>query len=51
LIHNHSGVGSSVLAADLNHDGVMDIVTTTDRGTFIFWGKPGAKAKAAPAKK
>jgi hypothetical protein len=49
LIHNHSGVGSSVLAVDLNHDGAMDIVTTTDRGTFIFWGKPGAKAKAPPA--
>jgi len=51
LIHNHSGVGSSVLAADLNRDGFMDIVTATDRGTFIFWGKPGAKAKAPPAKK
>ena len=39
LIHNRSGVGSDVLAVDLNQDGAMDVVTTTDRGTFIFWGK------------
>lgn len=45
LIHNRSGVGSTVLAVDLNKDGAMDIVTSTNRGTFIFWGKPGAKAK------
>ena len=42
LIHNRSGVGSTVLAVDLNKDGAMDIVTSTNRGTFIFWGKrPG----------
>jgi hypothetical protein len=46
LIHNRSGVGSSVLAVDLNKDGGMDIVTATNRGTFIFWGKPGTKARA-----
>ena len=40
LIHNRSGVGSTVLAVDLNKDGAMDIVTATTRGTFIFWGKP-----------
>jgi hypothetical protein len=40
LIDNHSGVGSDVLAADLNHDGAMDIVTTSRWGTFIYWGKP-----------
>jgi hypothetical protein len=43
LIHNRSGVGSTVSAVDLNRDGAMDIVTSTNRGTFIFWGKPGAK--------
>jgi hypothetical protein len=43
LIHNRSGVGSTVLAIDLNKDGAMDIVTSTNRGTFIFWGKPTAK--------
>jgi hypothetical protein len=47
LIHNRSGVGSEVLAVDLNKDGAMDIVTATNRGTFIFWGKPAAKPRAA----
>ena len=54
LIHNRSGAGSDVLAVDLNKDGVMDIVTATKLGTFIFWGKPRtgtAKAAAAPARK
>lgn len=37
LVHNRSGVGSDVLAYDLNKDGHVDIVTSTDRGTFIFW--------------
>ena len=39
LIHNRSGAGSDIYAADLNHDGAMDIVTATRFGTFIFWGK------------
>ena len=39
LVHNRSGVGSNVLAADLDRDGAVDIVTATNRGTFIFWGK------------
>uniref|UniRef100_Q026X4 FG-GAP repeat protein n=1 Tax=Solibacter usitatus (strain Ellin6076) TaxID=234267 RepID=Q026X4_SOLUE len=43
LIHNRSGVGSTVLAVDLNKDGAMDIVTSTDRGTYIFWGKRTGK--------
>ena len=45
LIHNHSGVGSDVLAVDLNKDGAMDIVSATRFGTFIFWGKPSAARK------
>jgi hypothetical protein len=45
LIHNRSGVGSTVLAVDLNKDGAMDIVTATNRGTFIFWGKSGARPR------
>ena len=46
LIHNRSGVGSDVLAVDLNKDGAIDIVTSTNRGTFIFWGKPARSAAA-----
>jgi hypothetical protein len=26
------------LAVDLNKDGAIDIVTSTNRGTYIFWG-------------
>jgi hypothetical protein len=51
LIHNRSGVGSDVLAVDLNGDGAVDIITSTDRGTVIFWGKPRAGAARASAKK
>jgi hypothetical protein len=36
LIDNHSGVGSDVLAVDLNKDGAMDIVTATRFGTLSF---------------
>lgn len=39
LIHNRSGAGSDVHAADLNQDGLMDIISSTNRGTFIFWNK------------
>jgi hypothetical protein len=40
LIHNRSGVGSHLAAVDLNGDGAVDIITSTDRGTFIFWNTP-----------
>jgi len=40
MIHNRSGVGSTVTAADLNKDGAMDVITSTDQGTYIFWGTP-----------
>ena len=36
LVHNRSGVGSSVLAADVNKDGAMDIITATKLGIFAF---------------
>jgi hypothetical protein len=47
LVHNRSGVGSMVQTADLNKDGAVDILTATNRGTFVFWGstKKGARAK------
>jgi hypothetical protein len=44
LIHNNSGAGDNLLPLDLNGDGVMDIVTATKRGMYIFWGQ-GKSAK------
>jgi hypothetical protein len=38
LINNRSGAGSQLLAVDLDNDGAIDIVTSTVRGTYIFWG-------------
>ena len=43
LVHNRSGIGSQLVAADLNKDGALEIITATDRGNFIFWGKPRNK--------
>jgi hypothetical protein len=53
LIHNRSGVGSHFSIVDLNKDGAPDIITSTDRGTFIFFNKLRVhpKAEAAAAKK
>ncbi|HEY2012286.1 MAG TPA: FG-GAP-like repeat-containing protein [Bryobacteraceae bacterium] len=42
LIHNRSGVGSHLAAVDLNGDGAVDIITSTDKGTFIFFNTPSA---------
>lgn len=39
LIHNRSGVGAQLTAVDLNRDGRVDIVTATNRGTFVFLGQ------------
>jgi len=50
LIHNRSGVGSHLAAVDLNHDGAVDIITSTNRGTFIFWNQMHP-AKARVSKK
>jgi hypothetical protein len=46
LVHNRSGVGSMVQTADVNADGAVDILTATNRGTFIFWG--ASKGRARP---
>jgi hypothetical protein len=37
LIHNRSGVGSEVDAVDLDKNGTLDIITSTNNGTFIYW--------------
>jgi len=39
LIHNRSGVGSQFVVTDLNGDGAPDIVTSSAKGTFIFWNQ------------
>ncbi|NDJ13246.1 MAG: DUF1080 domain-containing protein [Acidobacteriia bacterium] len=46
LIHNNSGVGSSVTVADLNGDGAPEIITSTKTGSFIFWNRGKAKPAA-----
>ena len=51
LIHNRSGVGSQFVAVDVNHDGAPDIITSVNRGTFIFYNKlRSGDAKPAPKK-
>jgi hypothetical protein len=37
LIHNRSGVGSHLSVVDLDKNGSAEIITSTKRGTFIFW--------------
>jgi hypothetical protein len=39
LIHNRSGVGSHIVISDVNQDGRVDVVTSTTRGSYIFWGR------------
>jgi hypothetical protein len=43
MIHNRSGVGSHLSVVDLNKDGSPEIITSTKRGTFIFWNDWKAK--------
>jgi hypothetical protein len=47
LIHNRSGVGSHLAAVDLNNDGAVDLVTSTNKGTFIFWGRSPSEKRTA----
>jgi hypothetical protein len=39
LVHNRSGVGSQFTVTDVNKDGIQDIVTSANRGTFVFFGQ------------
>jgi hypothetical protein len=36
LVHNRSGVGSHFVVADMNGDGMNDIITSENLGTFVF---------------
>ena len=36
LVHNRSSVGSHFVVTDMNCDGMPDIVTSTNLGTFVF---------------
>ena len=47
LINNASGAGSQVVAADMNKDGIVDVLTTGANGSFIFFGKPRPGMKRA----
>jgi Domain of Unknown Function (DUF1080)/FG-GAP-like repeat len=53
LVHNRSGMGSHVALVDLNKDGAPEIVTSTKRGTFLFWNqwKKPAPVTASPGAK
>jgi hypothetical protein len=39
LIDNHSGVGTQIVATDMNGDGTPDVLTTARKGTFIFFNE------------
>lgn len=40
LIDDNSGVGTQVAAADLNADGVPDVIVGNKKGTFLFLSQP-----------
>jgi hypothetical protein len=44
MVHNRSGIGSHAASVDLNNDGKPEIITSTKRGTFIFWNQWGSRA-------
>jgi hypothetical protein len=45
LVHNASGAGSQLVAIDLNKDGANDVITGTELGAFVFFGKPRTTSK------
>jgi hypothetical protein len=45
LIHNQSGAGSALSAIDVDRDGAVDVLTSTNRGTFVFFGTPRSGAR------
>jgi hypothetical protein len=43
LIHNASGIGTQILAKDINKDGKIEILTTARKGTFVFLDTSGKR--------
>jgi Domain of Unknown Function (DUF1080)/FG-GAP-like repeat len=41
LIHSDSGIGTQILAKDINKDGKIEILTTARKGTFVFLDTSG----------
>lgn len=41
LIDDDSGVGTQVVAADLNGDGIPDVIVSNKKGTFLYLSQPG----------
>jgi hypothetical protein len=50
LLHNRSGIGSNAAVVDLNKDGAVDIITSTRRGTFVFWNNWKKRAPSTAAR-
>jgi hypothetical protein len=51
LIDDDSGVGTQFEIADINGDGIPDVIISTKRGVFIFEQVRTAGAAAAPARR
>lgn len=41
LIDNASGIGTQIVAKDINQDGKIEVVTSARKGTFIFFDNSG----------
>lgn len=41
ILHNDSGIGTQILAKDINKDGKIEIMTAARKGTFIFFNNDG----------
>ena len=47
LIHDNSGIGTQVVAGDINGDKIPDIVVGNKKGTFVSLSQPSGPVKAA----